>query len=171
MMKQLKSLLIAALLFIGASQAASAQAKVAHINVKELMSTMPEMKSAEAQLEKIGKTYDTDYRTMVQEYQTKIKKYDEESEKVTAAVNETRTKEVQDMAQRIQQFQTTATKELQQKQEDILKPILEKARTAIQKVAKAKGYQYVLDASDGSGVLLADGPNLLADVKKELGFQ
>lgn len=171
MMKQLKSLLIAALLIIGASQTASAQAKVAHINVKDLMSTMPEMKAAETQLEKIGKTYDNDYRTMVQEYQAKIKKYDEESDKVTAAVNETRTKEVQDMAQRIQQFQTTATKELQQKQEDILKPILEKARTAIQKVAKAKGYQYVLDSSDGSGVLLADGPNLLADVKKELGFQ
>lgn len=171
MMKQIKSLLIAALLFIGASQSISAQAKVAHINVKDLMGAMPEMKTAEAQLKKIGETYDNDYRTMVQEYQTKIKKYDEESEKVTAAVNETRTKEVQDMAQRIQQFQTTATKELQQKQEDILKPILEKARLAIQKVAKAKGYQYVLDASDGSGVLLADGPNLLADVKKELGFQ
>ncbi|MGV3460075.1 MAG: OmpH family outer membrane protein [Flavobacterium sp.] len=170
-MKQLKSLLIAAMLFIGASQAANAQAKVAHINVEELMTTMPEMKAANTQLEKIAKTYDTDYRTMVEEYQSKIKKYDEESAKVTAAVNETRTKEVQDMASRIQQFQQTATKELQQKREDILKPIMEKARTAIQKVAKAKGYQYVLDSTDGSGVIMADGPNLLADVKKELGFQ
>lgn len=169
-MKQLKSLLIAVILCIGAGQAANAQAKVAHINVEELMTTMPEMKAANTQLEKIAKTYDTDYRTMVEEYQSKIKKYDEESAKVTAAVNETRTKEVQDMAQRIQQFQQTATKELQQKREDVLKPIMDKARTAIQKVAKAKGYQYVLDSTDGSGVILADGPNLLADVKKELGF-
>jgi outer membrane protein len=74
------------------------------------------------------------------------------------------------MGTRIQQYQQTAQKELQQKQEDILKPILEKARLAIQKVAKAKGYQYVLDASTGSGVLMAEGPDLLADVKKELGF-
>jgi len=169
-MKQLKSLLIAVILCIGIGQAANAQAKVAHINVEELMTTMPEMKAANTQLEKIAKTYDTDYRTMVEEYQSKIKKYDEESAKVTAAVNETRTKEVQDMAQRIQQFQQTATKELQQKREDVLKPIMEKARTAIQKVAKAKGYQYVLDSTDGSGVILAEGPNLLADVKKELGF-
>lgn len=169
-MKQLKSLLIAVILCIGIGQAANAQAKVAHINVEELMTTMPEMKAANTQLEKIAKTYDTDYRTMVEEYQSKIKKYDEESAKVTAAVNETRTKEVQDMAQRIQQFQQTATKELQQKREDVLKPIMEKARIAIQKVAKAKGYQYVLDSTDGSGVILAEGPNLLADVKKELGF-
>lgn len=170
-MRQLKSLLIAALICIGVSQAANAQAKVAHINVEELMTTMPDYKSANTQLEKIAKTYDTDYRTMVQEYQTKLDKYGKEESTVTAAVNESRTKEVQDMAQRIQQFQQTATKELQQKREDILKPVMEKARTAIQKVAKAKGYQYVLDSTDGSGVILADGPNLMADVKKELGFQ
>lgn len=170
-MKQLKSLLIAAVLIIGAGQAVSAQAKVAHIDVSELMNNMPEMKTANAQLEKIAKTYDADYRKLVEEYQAKIKKYDQEAETVTAAVNETRTKEVQDMAQRIQQFQQSAQKELQQKQEDILKPVMDKAKAAIQKVAKAKGYQYVLDATLGSGVLFAEGPNLLADVKKELGFQ
>ena len=43
-MKQLKTLLIAAALFIGANQTISAQAKVAHIDVQELMTTMPEMK-------------------------------------------------------------------------------------------------------------------------------
>ena len=169
-MKQLKSLLIAAALFIGVNQAASAQAKVAHINVQELMTSMPDMKAANTQLEKIGKTYDTEYKTMVQEYQTKLEKYEKEAATVGDAVNQTRQTEVQEMGNRIQQYQQTAQKELQQKQEDILKPILEKARLAIQKVAKAKGYQYVLDSSTGSGVLMAEGPDLLADVKKELGF-
>ena len=170
MMKQLKSLLIAAFLFVGASQAVSAQAKVAHINVQELMTNMPEMKAANAQLEKLGKTYDTEYNTMVEEYTTKIKKYDAEANTVGEAVNKTREAEVQDMRARIQQYQQTASTELQKKQEDIVKPILEKARKSIQKVAKAKGFQYVLDSSTGSGVLLADGPDLLADVKKDLGF-
>ncbi|MHA3788132.1 OmpH/Skp family outer membrane protein [Flavobacterium hauense] len=169
-MKQLKSLLIAAFLFVGASQAVSAQAKVAHINVQELMTNMPEMKAANAQLEKLGKTYDTEYNTMVEEYTTKIKKYDAEANTVGEAVNKTREAEVQDMRARIQQYQQTASTELQKKQEDIVKPILDKARKSIQKVAKAKGFQYVLDSSTGSGVLLADGPDLLADVKKDLGF-
>lgn len=170
MMKQFKTLLIAAALFIGVNQTVSAQAKVAHINVQELMSTMPDMKAANTQLEKIGQTYDAQYKTMVQEYQTKLDKYEKEAATVGDAVNQTRQTEVQDMGSRIQQYQQTAQKELQQKQEDILKPILEKARLAIQKVAKAKGYQYVLDASTGSGVLMAEGPDLLVDVKKELGF-
>lgn len=170
MMKQFKSLLIAAILFIGMSQTAVAQAKVAHIDVSALISAMPEKKTADTQLEKIRTGFDNDYRAMVEEYQAKLKKYDAEAATVSDAVNETRTKEMQDMGQRIQQFQQSASKELQQKQEDIYKPIMEKSLAAIQKVAKAKGYQYVLDSSMGSGVLLAEGPDLLADVKKELGF-
>lgn len=169
MMKQLKSLLIAAILFVGFSQAANAQAKVAHINVRELITNLPDYKAATTQLEKLSKTYDTEYRTMVEEYQNKIKKYDQEASTVTDAVNETRSKEVQEMGQRIQQYQQNATKELQQKQEEIYKPIMDKARNAIQKVARAKGYQYVLDASPEAGLLLADGPDLINDVKKELG--
>lgn len=170
MMKQVRSLLIAALLFVGISQTVSAQAKVAHINVTELMTAMPEMKAANAQLEKLSQTYDTEYNTMVEEFRTKIKKYDEEAATVGDAVNQTRQTEVQEMQQRIQQYQQTVTKELQTKQEEIYKPILEKSKAAIQKVARAKGYQYVLDSSIGSGVIMADGPDLLADVKKELGF-
>jgi len=170
MMKQLKSLLIAAVLLLGLSQTATAQSKVAHIDVSELMSQMPEMKAANSQLEQLSKSYDTEYRTMVQEFQAKIKKYDGEAATAGDALNETRAKEVQDLQQRIQQYQQNATKELQDKQEAIYKPILEKSRNAIQKVARAKGYLYVLDASTGSGVILADGPDLMADVKKELGF-
>jgi outer membrane protein len=169
-MKQLKSLLIAALLFAGASQSVQAQAKVAHINVSDLMTAMPDMKAAQAQIDKVTKTYDTEYNTMVEEFRKKVGQYEKEASTVKDDVNETRSKEVQDMQKRIQDYQQNASKELQTKQEAIFKPILEKSRAAIQKVAKAKGYQYVLDASTGSGVLLADGPDLLADVKKELGF-
>ncbi|MGV7106800.1 OmpH family outer membrane protein [Flavobacterium sp. U410] len=167
-MKQIKTLIIAFVLFVGAQ--VSAQSKVAHINVQALMENMPEMKAAKTQLEKIQAQYDKDYKTMVQEYQTKLQKYEQEAPTAGEALNETRSKEMQDMGSRIQQFQQTAGKDLQQKELDLYKPILEKAQAAIQKVAKAKGFQYVLDSTTGSGVLVADGTDLLADVKKELGF-
>lgn len=160
-MKQLKSIFIAAAFFLSA-QFVTAQSKVAHIDVSELMTNMPAMKTAQAQLEKIQKSYDAEYNTMVQEYQTKMEKYRTEAENGTAsdAVNESRAKEMQDMGTRIQQYRETATKELQQKELDLVKPIMEKAQQAIQKVARAKGYEYVLDSTSGSGVLMADGPNL-----------
>jgi outer membrane protein len=77
---------------------------------------------------------------------------------------------MQDMGTRIQKYQDDASKSLQDKQIELQKPLTEKALAAIQKVARAKGFQYVLDSTLGSGVLLADGMDLLADVKKELGF-
>ena len=41
---------------------------------------------------------------------------------------------------------------------------------AIQKVARAKGFKYVLDSTTGTGLILADGYDLMADVKKDLGI-
>ncbi|MGH2665201.1 OmpH family outer membrane protein [Flavobacterium sp.] len=165
-MKQIKNLFIAAVMFFGATQM-NAQTKTAHIDVNELLAKMPEMTSAKAQLEKLSKTFDADYSTMVTEYQTKMKKYEGEASTQTEAINETRAKEMQDMGQRIQQFRDSAQKQLQDKEMEIVKPIMDKAKAAIIKVGKAKGFQYVVDSAS---LILADGPNLMEDVKKELKF-
>jgi outer membrane protein len=125
------------------------------------------MLDAQNQLQKLSATYDAEYKKMIDEYQTKIKKYEAEAATVTEAVNGERSKEVQDMQGRITSYRDNAQKELQQKDSDIVKPIMEKVKASIQKVGKAKGYQYVLD---GSTLILADGPNITADVKKDLGF-
>ena len=131
------------------------------------MAEVPPVLEAQNQLKKLSDTYTAEYKTMVDEYQAKLKKYDGESTTVTDAVNQTRQQEVQDMAKRISDYQETAQKDLQKKEADLMKPITEKVKASIQKVGKAKGYQYVLNAAD---LLLADGPDLTADVKKDLGF-
>ncbi|KAF2511976.1 OmpH family outer membrane protein [Flavobacterium foetidum] len=166
-MKQIKTLLIAAILVLGASNTMNAQAKVAHVDVSEIMSKMPAMLDAQNQLQKLSGTYDAEYKKMIEEYQTKIKKYEAEAATVKEDVNAERSKEVQDMQNRITSYRDNAQKELQQKETDIVKPLMEKVRASIQKVGKAKGFQYILD---GSTLLLADGPNITADVKKDLGF-
>ena len=167
MMKQIKTLLIAAAFVLGASQTVSAQAKTAHVDVSEIMTKMPAMLDAKKQLDKLGETYDAEYKVMLDEYQAKIKKYDQEATTQTDKVNEERAREVQDMQKRIVDYRDNAQKELQTKEQDITKPIIDKVRASIQKVGKAKGYQYVLN---GSELLLADGPNITADVKKDLGY-
>jgi outer membrane protein len=165
-MKQIKTLLIAALVVLGANKM-NAQAKVAHVNVGEIMTKMPAMLDAQKQLEKLSTTYDAEYKKMVTEYQDLLKKYEADAKTVTDAVNETRGKEVQDMQQRIVAYRDNAQKELQQKESDITKPLYDKVRASIQKIGKAKGIQYILD---GASLLLADGPDLTADIKKDLGF-
>jgi outer membrane protein len=166
-MKRLKSLLIATVVFLGTCQTINAQAKTAHVDVNELISKMPAMLDAQKQLEKLSATYDAEYKTMADEYQNKIKKYDQEASTVTDAVNQTRQTEVQDLVKRITDYRDNAQKELQKKEADMVKPLMDKIKASIAKVGKAKGYQYVLNVAD---LLLADGPDLTADVKKDLGF-
>ena len=166
-MKRLKSLLLATVLCLGTSYTINAQAKTAHVDVNDLISKMPAMLDAQKQLEKLSGTYDAEYKTMAEEYQNKIKKYDQEAATVGDAVNATRQTEVQDLVKRITDYRDNAQKELQKKEADMVKPLMDKIKASIAKVGKAKGYQYVLNLSN---LLLADGPDLTADVKRDLGF-
>ncbi len=168
-MKQMKSLFIAAALMLGVSQFANAQ-KVAHINMQELIEKHPDMAKANKMLEDMADRYDKDYRESVNEYQTKLQKYMAEEESVSETVNRDRAEELQNMQKSIQEFAANAQKTLQEKELELKKPIADKATEAIKKVGRAKGYDYVLDSTLGAGVILSDGPDLLTDVKKELGI-
>lgn len=169
-MKHFKTLLFAALLVVGTTSLATAQSKIAHINTTELVQAMPEMKTAQAEIERVTKTYEAEIKTMATELQTKIKQYQSEVDTKTEEENQNRAKEVQDMETSIRQYQQQAQQDLAKKEEALLKPIFEKAKASIQKVAKAQGFEYVLDSTQGGGVLVADGKDLTPDVKKDLGF-
>ena len=153
-MRKIKILLL--ILCVTISFTVNSQSKVAHINSTELVSSMPEMNEAKAELEKLAKTYENDIQTMAAELQSKVKQYDTEASTQTDEENGRRLQEVQGMEQSIRQYQSQAQQELQKKEFDLLKPITEKAQAAIIKVAKAQGFDYVLDSTQGQGVIFAD---------------
>jgi outer membrane protein len=169
-MKHLKTLVLATALLIGSTSIMNAQSKVAHINTQELVTSMPETKAAQAELDKLRKTYQVALQDMQTELENKIKQYDAEAASQTDEENSKRVQEVQGIQQSIQQYGGQAQQDMQKKELDLLKPITERARVAIQKVARAQGFQYVLDSTQGQGVILADGKDLMTDVRKELGF-
>ena len=169
-MKQFRTLFIALALMIGATAFTNAQSKVAHIATQELVQELPDYKNAMDQLQKLEKTYDAEIKDMLSEAQSTMQRYEAEANTKSEEENQKRATELQAAQRRIQEHSAKARQDLQKKETDLLKPILEKVRTAIQKVARDKGYDYVLDSTTGTGVLLADGYNLMPDVKKELGM-
>jgi outer membrane protein len=164
-MKHLKSLLFATALFIGATSFTSAQSKIAHIDKQELIKAMPEYTSAQAEIEKLGKTYETTIQTSIKELENKLKQYDAEASSKTQEENQKRMQEVEGMKQSLGQYQQQAQKDLQEKEFNLLKPIVEKADNAIQAVAKQQGFQYVLDSAM---LIMAEGKDLMIDVKAYL---
>lgn len=169
-MKQFKTFILAVALTVGATAFTNAQSKIAHIASQELVEGMPAFKDAMTQLEKLQKTYDTEIKDMYTEAQKTMQRYEAEAATKTEEENQKRAMELQSTQRRIQEHGQNAQQDLQKKELDLLKPVYEKARTTIQKVARAKGFDYVLDSSNGSGVIMADGYNLMPDVKKELGI-
>lgn len=166
-MKKIILSLIALTVFFAMS---NAQSKVAHINTSELMNAMPEMKDFEKKL----KDYETLLRNQLEEMQNELQK------DYTAYMNDTvsppaimeiKKKKLEDLQANIQQFTQTAEQDMQKKREELYMPIYKKAKTAINDVAKAKGFDYVLDSSEGLGVLVINPANdLMNDVKKKLGI-
>ena len=118
----------------------------------------------------VQKTYQTEIEASMKEYQTKLQTYSADAQNQTEVTNQARQKELAGMEQNIQQYQQTAAQDIQKKQADLLKPLIDKARAAIQKVAKAQGFDYVIDATEGGSLILASGKDLLEEVKIELGF-
>lgn len=169
-MKQIKTLLIAAALILGLSNVANAQSKVAHIASQELVNQMPAYKAAMSELEKLQNTYDAEIKNMLTELQNTVKRFQAEEATKTQEENAKRAGELQNTEKTISEYRQNALKDLQQKEVELLKPVIEKARVTVQKVARAKGYEYVLDSTTGTGIIMADGYDLMADVKKDLGI-
>lgn len=171
-MKQFRTLLIALSFIFGTVAVTNAQdSKIAHINTQELIESMPAYKSAMSQLQKLESTYKADIDDLLKEAQSKNQRYQQDAVNQTDDENAKRAQELQEDQQKIMQFQQNAQKELQKKENELLRPVYEKARTSIQKVAREKGFDYVLDSTTGAGgVILADGYDLMADVKSDLGI-
>lgn len=169
-MKNVKRIAVALVLFVAATGFVNAQSKVAHVNVQQLLSEMPEMKAAQAELKKLQETYQADIQGSMTELQNKYTQYQNEATSKTREENEQRAVELQGFESNIEEARQKAMQDMQKKQQELFAPISEKAKAAIEKVAAAEGYEYVIDASPGLSLIVAKGKDLLPAVKQELGF-
>jgi len=145
--------------------------KFGHINSAELLNEMPDIKSADAELQTYQSQLENQLKTMTEDYQKKVQDYYAKEALLADAVKQSKAQEISDLELRIQEFQMSAQQSMEQKKEELYNPILEKAENAIKAIAKEKGYSYVLDTSPGSGVLYAiDSEDMMGIVKGKLGL-
>ena len=169
-MRNFKNLFLPLMFLLAPLSMVNAQAKVAHIEGQKLISEMPEVIAAQKELKKLEETYTADMETTYKEFQTKAQTYAADAANQTEITNQSRQKELEGMQKNIQEYQQTVSQDLQKKSVDMMKPLIDKAKAAIDKVASDMGYDYVLDSSAGGSVIIAKGKDIMAEVKKELGF-
>ena len=163
-------ILIAVCLFAFSGNAmAQKNIKLGHINSQELLQIMPGRDTAKTILEKEAADIESTLKTMQSELENKTNEYMQKQNEWTELIRNTRRSEIQDMQSRIQAFYENAQKQLQEREAELTKPLVDRAKKAIEDVAREGGYTYIFD---GAGLLYSqDSEDVMPQVKKKLGLK
>ena len=162
-----KRLLIAILIALPLSVFAQ---KFAVINTQSLMESMPELKTANEQLEAANKKYADEFKKLQEEFGKKYEEYQALDPSTLQTIKDRRMQEMQELENKIQQFQATASQDLQRQQQQLLAPIQEKVMQAVQAVGAEGGYTFVFENTQAlyTG---SDVTDITPTVKSRLGIQ
>ncbi len=174
-MRKLIKLTAVLFFFVVATATVNAQTlKFGHIDLQALIQVMPERATAETEFNKFQTDIEDVFGQMQKEYQQKLAELQQLGDDASEVKRNAKVSEIQDLQQRMQNYQQTAQQQLQQKQSELLKPVFDKADSIIAEVAKEKGLIYVFDASANGSIVLYksnQSVDVLPLVKAKLGIQ
>ena len=134
-MKNIAKLVVVSAVVLMSSFTANAQ-KIAHIDLDSLISIMPESKTAQQAVQDYAKQLEQQVIAMQTELQEKYEKYQAESANLAPIIKTNREKELNDLNQRIQDFQQQAQADYQNKSAELSKPVYDKAKKQLTKLQK-----------------------------------
>ena len=167
-----KILLLTCLL--GMSVAGFSQ-KYAIIDTRYILDKIPDYKTAQKQLDDIAASWQKDIDTRQTELDNMYKSFEAEQVMLSDDLKKKREdqlfnkeKDLRDLQRKRFGFEG----DLFKKRQELVKPIQDKVYNAVQKMAVLRGYDFVLDKSEGITIIFAD-PKLdkSEDVLKELGVR
>lgn len=147
--------------------------KIGYVDVDYILSEMPETKQVESELKVHENQLQNQLQAKMQQYQKNLADYQQNYETMADAIRTDKERELTQMQQNIQQFQQDAQVSLQKKSSELLQPIYDKIGKAINDVAEAQNYTYILSTRVGSidVILFAQQEHDLSDaVLKNMGI-
>ena len=157
------------------STAAVAQQRYAIIDTKYILSKIPEYRDADKKLQLVGEQWQKEIDDKQAILDKMYKNYEAEQVMLTDELRKKREdelfvkeKEIRDLQKKRLGYEGDLFKERQK----LVKPIQDKVYNAIQKIAVARVYDFILDKSEGITVIFAD-PKLdkSDEVLRELGIK
>ncbi|MGB3006951.1 MAG: OmpH family outer membrane protein [Chitinophagaceae bacterium] len=170
----MKKMLIVACCLFALSYTSVAQ-KYAIIDTRYILDKIPEYKEAQKQLDQTAADWQKDIDAKQTDLDNMYKTFEAEQVMLSDELKKKREtqlfnkeKELRDLQRKRFGFEG----DLFNKRNELVKPIQDKVYNAVQKMAVSKGYDFVLDKSEGITIIFAD-PKLdkSEDVLKELGIR
>lgn len=149
--------------------------KYAIIDTRYILDKMPEYKQSQQQLDAVAADWQKEIDAKQAELDKMYKDYDAEQVMLSDDLKKKREdqlfqkeKDLRDLQRKRFGFEG----DLFKKRQELIKPIQDKVFNAVQKIAAQRGYDFVLDKSEGITIIFAD-PKLdkSEDVLRELGVK
>lgn len=165
-----KILLVAALIL---PMLASAQTlKIGLVDSADIIQKMPETAAAQQQVNDVQKKYESEYKNLTDEMNRLVTEYKAMKPDELAAIKERKERDIEDYQQKIQQFLQNADQDTQTMYNNLMTPIIQKVRTAIEAVGKEGGYSMIQDKNPQLTIYYAAPVvDITPDVKAKLGIK
>lgn len=148
------ALALVAVLTAGA--AAQSSQKFAYIRSSILLDQAPGRAEAEAQYQKEASVYGDQVKRMSDSLNAMIAAFDKVQATLSATARETRGKEIQAKEAEYQRRTNELQQKAQQREGELVQPILDKVKAAIEELRIEGGYTFVFNADQGSSIVAMD---------------
>ena len=170
----IKKLILSALFTAGFFCTTFAQ-RYAVIDSKYILEKLPEYKDAQKKLDQFSEQWQQEIDKKSADLDKMYKDYDAEQVMLSDELKKKREDELFNKEKELRDLQKKRfgfEGDIFKKRQELIKPIQDKVYNAVQKIAVAKLYDFILDKSEGITVIFAD-PKLdrSDDVLKELGVK
>ena len=145
----------------------SAQSKSGYISIDEVVQLMPEYKKSMADIAQFDSALQINYGETLKELNRQDSIFKADSVKMGNAVKIANKEKMKKLLVELQGFEQSYQQQMQQKQEELMAPVAQKANQLISEVAKANGYAYVFRKE--ALIVSPEGDDILPLVKKKLG--
>ncbi|HEY4148379.1 MAG TPA: OmpH family outer membrane protein [Chitinophagaceae bacterium] len=169
-----KKLFFFTLCLIAMAQGLHAQ-RYAIVDTKYILDKMPDYKDAQKKLDQFSEQWQKEIEDKQAALDKMYKDFDAEQVMLSDALKKKRQDEIFVREKEVRELQRKRfgfEGDLFKKRQELVKPIQDKVYDAIQKIAVAKQYDFILDKSEGITVIFAD-PKLdrSEDVLRQLGIK
>ncbi len=149
--------------------------KFAYYDHYDVMQAMPSFQKAQQELEELGQRYQNDLKSMQDEIISKRDAYLASADSLPENMRTRKEQEIEDLINRFQQAQQDNQEAFQKKQQETIQPIVAEVVNAVNDIAKAEGFVYVMDrqtAASTGGIIINESmcEDITAKVKSKLGL-
>lgn len=126
-------------------------AEIGYVDPQAILDRMPEMKAVQQRLQNFVESKREEFVTKQQDFQTQVNEYQQKASVISDDAQRREEERLGELNAELQQYQQTLEEEIQERQQELVSPLLDQIDTAVNNVAQQMGLAYVLNTTTSNG--------------------